>query len=150
MDRHAELPLKLKDEDLYKQVDQRRIRNDQGRMVKPENVVDEQFKTLFEVKKAIPQIKLPAVWLPHGVLGISNSEILPIPENTFGPFAGQILVGDQGQSKIMRVVMEKVKGEYQGVAFDFRAASSLACCAWPGERRFPVRRRNQPRLGFRR
>ncbi|HTF19899.1 MAG TPA: c-type cytochrome, partial [Chryseolinea sp.] len=39
----------------------------------------------------------------------------------FGPFAGQVFVGDQGQSKIMRVVLEKVKGEYQGVAFDFRS-----------------------------
>lgn len=125
-------PIKLKDEDLYKQVDQRRIRNEQGRMVKPENVVDEKFKTLFEVKKAIPQIKLPAVWLPHGVLGISNSEILPIPENTFGPFAGQLLVGDQGQSKIMRVVLEKVKGEFQGVAFDFRQGfqSGVLRMAW--------------------
>ncbi|WP_298709457.1 hypothetical protein [Chitinophaga sp.] len=129
---HPESPLKLKEEDLYKQVDQRRIRNAEGRMVKPENVVDEQFKTLSEVKKAIPQIKLPAVWLPHGVLGISNSEILPIPENTFGPFAGQILVGDQGQSKIMRVVMEKVKGEFQGVAFDFRGGfqSGVLRMAW--------------------
>lgn len=129
---HPESPLKLKEEDLYKQVDQRRIRNAEGRMVKPENVVDEQFKTLSEVKKAIPQIKLPAVWLPHGVLGISNSEILPIPENTFGPFAGQLLVGDQGQSKIMRVVLEKVKGEFQGVAFDFRGGfqSGVLRMAW--------------------
>jgi cytochrome c551/c552 len=61
------------------------------------------------------------VWLPHGVLGISNSEI--ITDDTkggFGPFSGQLFVGDQGQSKIMRVVLEKVKGQYQGVAFDFR------------------------------
>lgn len=129
---HPNSPLKLKEEDIYKQVDQRRIRNAEGRMVKPENVVEEQFKTLSEVKKAVPQIKLPAVWLPHGVLGISNSEILPIPENTFGPFAGQVLVGDQGQSKIMRVVMEKVKGEYQGVAFDFRGGfqSGVLRMAW--------------------
>jgi cytochrome c551/c552 len=30
-------------------------------------------------------------------------------------------MGDQGQSKIMRVVLEKVKGEFQGVAFDFKS-----------------------------
>ncbi|WP_206614352.1 hypothetical protein [Chitinophaga barathri] len=125
-------PLKLTEEQIYAQVDQRRTRNAEGRAVKPENVVDEQFKTLFEVKKAIPQLKTPAVWLPHGVLGISNSEILPIPEGAFGPFAGQVLVGDQGQSKIMRVVMEKVNGEYQGVAFDFRGGfqSGVLRMAW--------------------
>lgn len=125
-------PLKLTEEQVYAQVDQRRTRNAEGRAVKPENVVDEKFKTMFEVKKAIPQLKTPAVWLPHGVLGISNSEILPIPEGAFGPFAGQVLVGDQGQSKIMRVVMEKVNGEYQGVAFDFRGGfqSGVLRMAW--------------------
>lgn len=125
-------PLKLTEEQVYAQVDQRRTRNAEGRAVKPENVVDEKFKTMYEVKKAIPQLKTPAVWLPHGVLGISNSEILPIPEGTFGPFAGQVLVGDQGQSKIMRVVMEKVNGEYQGVAFDFRSGfqSGVLRMAW--------------------
>lgn len=128
-------PLKLTEEQLYAQVDQRKVRNEQGRYIKPENVVDEKFKTMYEVKKAIPQLKTPAVWLPHGVLGISNSEILPIPEGAFGPFAGQVLVGDQGQSKIMRVVMEKVKGEYQGVAFDFRSGfqSGVLRMAWAND-----------------
>jgi len=73
------------------------------------------------VKKDFPELKLPAVWLPHGVLGISNSEIITDDtEGKFGPFVKQLFVGDQGQSKIMRVVLEKVKGQYQGVAFDFK------------------------------
>ena len=75
----------------------------------------------MDVKKEIPELNLPAVWLPHAVLGISNSEIVKIPEGLFGPFSGQLLVGDQGQSKIMRVFMEKVNGEYQGAAWDFRS-----------------------------
>ena len=67
------------------------------------------------------QIKSPAVWLPHGILGVSTSEIIADDTNgAFGPFAGQLLVGDQGMSKIARVFLEKVKGEYQGAAFDFR------------------------------
>jgi hypothetical protein len=78
-----------------------------GRYIKPENVVNEKFATLFEAKQKLPEIQLPAVWLPHGVLGISNSEIVKIPEGVFGPFSGQLLVGDQGQSKISRVYMEK-------------------------------------------
>ncbi|HVG15760.1 MAG TPA: hypothetical protein VM935_12395, partial [Chitinophagaceae bacterium] len=114
-------PLKLTTEQLYAKVDPRQIKNAQGRYIKPENVVNEKFVTLMDVKKDIPELRLPAVWLPYAVLGISTSEVTKIPEGAFGPFAGQLLVGDQGQSKIMRVFMEKVNGEYQGAAWDFRA-----------------------------
>jgi azurin len=41
-----------------------------------------------------------------------------------GPFEGQLFVGDQGQSKIMRVYLEKIKGVYQGVVFPFREGFS--------------------------
>lgn len=114
-------PLQLTTEQLYAKVDPRKTKNDMGRYIKPENVVNEKYVALYELKKDIPQIQVPAVWLPHGVLGISNSEIISIPENTFGPFAGQLLVGDQGQSKISRVFLEKINGEYQGAAWEFRS-----------------------------
>lgn len=125
-------PVKMRADDLYNLVDQRRVKNAQGRYIKPENVVNEKFVTLADVKDKLPSLRLPAVILPHGILGISNSEIVQIPEGSFGPFAGQLLVGDQGQSKIMRVVMEKVNGEYQGVAFDFRTnfQSGVLRMAW--------------------
>ncbi|HEY0610883.1 MAG TPA: c-type cytochrome [Chitinophaga sp.] len=125
-------PVKLTTEELYALVDPRRNKNTQGRYIKPENVVNEKFITLAEVKEKIPTLRLPAVILPHGVLGISNSEIVTIPEGSFGPFTGQLLVGDQGQSKIMRVELEKVNGEYQGVAFDFRNGfqSGVLRMAW--------------------
>ncbi|MDW8205085.1 MAG: plastocyanin/azurin family copper-binding protein [Cytophagales bacterium] len=80
----------------------------------------------FELAARVPGIKLPAVWLPHSILGISTAEMLMIlpregaVPGKFGPFDGQMLVADQGQSKIMRVALEKVKGQYQGVAFNFR------------------------------
>lgn len=115
-------PINLKTEELYAIADPRREKKD-GVYLKPENVQDEKDPaTLFGLKEKIPSVKLPAVWLPHGILGISNSEILQDEtDGKFGPFAGQVFVGDQGQSKVMRVVLEKVKGEYQGVAFDFRS-----------------------------
>lgn len=114
-------PVKLTTEKLYARVDPMQVKKD-GAFVKPSNVADDKNPNfLYEVKKDIPELKLPAVWLPHGVLGISNSEIVTDDTNgKFGPFSNQLLVGDQGQSKIMRVVLEKVKGQYQGVAFDFR------------------------------
>ncbi|HYG19771.1 MAG TPA: c-type cytochrome [Ohtaekwangia sp.] len=114
-------PVTLTTEQLYAKVDPRRTRRN-GQYVKPENVVDEKPNFLYAFKDDFPELRLPAVWLPHGILGISNSEIIRDETNgKFGPFAGQIFVGDQGQSKIMRVVLEKVKGEFQGVAFDFRS-----------------------------
>ena len=115
-------PVKLTTQQLYAKVDPRQTKDANGKYIKPENVQTEKYKTLFEVKKDIPELQLPAVWLPHGVLGISNAEIITDQTNgKFGPFAGQLFVGDQGQSKIMRVFLEKVKGEYQGAAFDFRS-----------------------------
>jgi len=117
-----ESPVKLSAEKFYARVDKRQVKKD-GRYIKPSNIPDEENPdVLYEVKKDIPELKLPAVWLPHGILGISNSEIL-VDKNggSFGPFEGQLFVGDQGQSKIMRVSLEKVKGSYQGVAFDFRS-----------------------------
>lgn len=125
-------PVKLTTEELYAKVDPRQEKNEQGRYIKPENIQNEEFVTLFELKKDFPELRTPAVWLPHGVLGISNSEIVKIPKGNFGPFSQQLLIGDQGQSKIMRVVLEKVKGEYQGVAFDFRSGfrSGVLRMAW--------------------
>src|SRR5262249_13521044 len=55
-------------------------------------------------------------------MGQSASE--PIWDTTggkFGPFTGQCFVGDQTKSNIMRVVLEKVNGKYQGACFPFRS-----------------------------
>lgn len=113
-------PVKTTTDEFNKVIDPQLVKNENGRYIKPENKVDEDFTTLYEAQKSLPEIKLPAVWFPYGVHGISTSEPIVIPDNYWGPFAGQILVGDQGQSKIMRVVLEKVKGEYQGASIDFR------------------------------
>lgn len=62
----------------------------------------------------------PAVYLPHGEL--SNSPGEPVFDETsgkFGPFKGQVFIGDQTRSNVMRASLEKVGGEYQGVVFDF-------------------------------
>ncbi|SHM93351.1 hypothetical protein SAMN04488057_104436 [Cyclobacterium lianum] len=113
-------------------VDPRKVKNEQGRYIKPENIVDEDYLTLYQAKEKLPQITLPAVWFPYGIHGISTSEPIKIPDGHFGPFAGQLLVGDQGQSKIMRVMMEEVNGVLQGAAIDFRSnfRSGVLRMAW--------------------
>ena len=65
--------------------------------------------------------KPPAVWFPYGRMGQSASDIL-LDETggSFGPFAGQLFVGDQTNASIMRVDLERVNGVYQGACFPFR------------------------------
>ncbi len=117
-------PVKLTEKQFFSFMDNRQVKNKEGRYIKPENVADEKDpKFLYMLKEKFPEsVKLPAVWLPYGIHGISTSEIVKDDtDGKFGPFAGQLFVGDQGQSKIMRLFLEKVNGEYQGAAFDFRS-----------------------------
>ena len=112
-------PVSITDEDIYAVADPRF--SPPGEAIKPENIEDEEPLPLFEVAAKVEGIKLPAVWIPHGILGISLAELIKDETGgAFGPFAGQVFIGDQGQSKLMRVDMEKVKGAYQGVVFPFR------------------------------
>jgi hypothetical protein len=62
----------------------------------------------------------PAIWIPHGA--IANSPGNPewdVTQGKFGPFAGQVFIGDQSRSNIFRVMLEKVGGEYQGGVINF-------------------------------
>jgi len=89
------------------------------------NDIPDTGEPLYDVAQRVPGLKVPAVWLPHGILGISTSGLLTDDtKGKFGPFANQVFVGDQGQSKIMRVDFEKVNGQYQGVVFPFREGFS--------------------------
>jgi len=128
-------PLKLTPDAIFSKVNPRIEFSEDGRRAKPENIEKESFKTLADIKKDVPELQMPTVWLPHGVLGISNSEIVKIPKGVFGPFEEQLLVGDQGQSKISRVFMEKVKGELQGCAWDFRSGfqSGVLRMSWAND-----------------
>ncbi len=88
--------------------------------LKMEDIEEQSGMSLYEYAKKVPELKAPAIWFPHTILGISTSDILyDTTEGKFGPFEGQMFVGDQGHSKIMRVFMEKVNGVYQGAAFPF-------------------------------
>lgn len=83
------------------------------------DIDDTKELTMYDHAEDIPALKPPSVWFPHTLMGISTSDLAIIPKN-FGPFEGQLLVGDQGHSKIMRVYQEEVNGVYQGACFPFR------------------------------
>ncbi|NND06961.1 MAG: auracyanin family protein [Saprospiraceae bacterium] len=85
----------------------------------PADIDDAKGWSLYEYGQKVEAVKAPSVWFPHTLMGISTSDLVVIPEG-FGPFTGQLLVGDQGHSKLMRVFQEKINGVYQGVCFPFR------------------------------
>jgi glucose/arabinose dehydrogenase len=61
-----------------------------------------------------------AVVFPHGTMANSPTQILPVtPGAKFGPFTGQLLVGEMNQPRIMRVMLEEVGGELQGACIPF-------------------------------
>lgn len=100
--------------------------------LRPEDITD--FQEVFsKVAARMEGVKTPAVWFPHTILGISTSDILEdLTEGKFGPYAGQFIVGDQGQSKLMRMSLEKVKGVWQGAAYFLQAGfdSGIVRLAW--------------------
>ncbi len=76
---------------------------------------------MFEAAKKVKNLKLPAVWFPHAIMGISTSDIVQdSTKGRFSPFPGQYFVADQGQSKVMRMYLEKVNGVYQGFCINYR------------------------------
>ena len=81
----------------------------------PENL------TVVEAAQSIEAYELPAVWFPYRKMGMSATDVLcDTTKGKFGPFSGQLFVGEFTQSFVSRVYLEKVKGSYQGVCFRFR------------------------------
>ena len=70
--------------------------------------------------------KPPAVWFPYDQMGRSASDILlDDTGGRFGPYDGQLFVGDQYAAAVMRVSLEQVNGAYQGACYPF--ISNLDC-----------------------
>lgn len=84
----------------------------------PEPVSGSRF--IIEAKR-IPQYEPPSILFPYKKMGQSASGVAcDVSEGKFGPFAGQLFVGDQTLSTVMRVDLEQVQGHYQGACFPFR------------------------------
>ena len=60
----------------------------------------------------------PAVWFPY-TLARSVSGMAEVLDDRFGPFKGQLLVGDFQNALVVRVFLETINGEYQGAVFPF-------------------------------
>ena len=76
--------------------------------------------------KSVPLAELekkrtpPAIVFPYGRMGQSLSQpTWDMSSGKFGPFAGQIFIGDVQYPLVMRATLEKVNGEYQGASYPF-------------------------------
>jgi len=80
-----------------------------------------------DVRGVLPDFRPPAVWFPYRKAGMSATGF--VNDNTdgaFGPFEGQLFVGDFTMALLTRVALEKVNGEYQGAVFNFRRGFQCA------------------------
>ena len=59
------------------------------------------------------------VMFPHNKVANSPGNPAWVLDDKFGPFKGQMLIGDQTQSNLLRVVVEKVDGVEQGSVMPF-------------------------------
>ena len=67
-----------------------------------------------------------AVLFPHGI--IANSPTQPICDDTggkFGPFSGQLIIGEMNKERIVRVMLERIDGELQGACIPFLDGNGL-------------------------
>jgi hypothetical protein len=60
----------------------------------------------------------PAIWFPY-TLSKSASGITTIADDRFGPFKGQMIVGEFQNATVLRVALEKVNGQWQGAVWPF-------------------------------
>ena len=66
------------------------------------------------------KLRKGAVWLPHGMLANSPGNLAwDVTGGKFGVYQGQMFVGDQTLSQLMRVVTEVVEGQDQGCVIPF-------------------------------
>jgi hypothetical protein len=70
-------------------------------------------------EKVAARKALPVVMFPHNRVANSPGNPAWVTTPKFGPFNGQALIGDQTQSNLLRVVMEKVDGVEQGSVMPF-------------------------------
>jgi cytochrome c553 len=70
-------------------------------------------------EQVISRKEQPAILFPHNRVANSPGNPAWITRRTFGPFSGQILIGDQTQSNLLRVVIQKVGDVEQGSVMPF-------------------------------
>jgi glucose/arabinose dehydrogenase len=80
-----------------------------------------------EAVRQMPFLVPPAVWFPYRRFGQSATDVLlDSSGGRFGPFAGQLFIGEFTQASIQRVFLEEIEGTWQGACFPFRGGFASA------------------------
>jgi hypothetical protein len=67
----------------------------------------------------LKQLTPPVFYFPHAELASSpGNPVFNLTQGKFGPFEGQVIIGDQTRSNLMHANIEKINGEYQGAVFN--------------------------------
>ncbi len=68
----------------------------------------------------------PAIQIPYGSYGNSPTQMLMIPQTpAWGPFGGQMIVGEMNTPRIFRMLPEQVDGTWQGALVLLAATDAL-------------------------
>ncbi len=67
------------------------------------------------------ELRTPAaIWFPHGIFANSPTQILQVPKTpAWGPFGGQLIVGEMNVPRILRLLPEETDGVWQGACVSF-------------------------------
>lgn len=81
---------------------------------------------------AVPVAKLDAlrtpaaVWFPHNTFACSPTQPVVIPRTpAWGPFGGQVLIGEMNYPRLFRVLLEEVDGVWQGACVTLADSETL-------------------------
>ncbi|WP_229236194.1 hypothetical protein [Emticicia sp. TH156] len=90
----------------------------------------EDFPRIVPIKLPVAQLDSmrtkESIQFPHGYF--ANSPTQPVWDNTngkFGPFAGQMMVGDMDHKYVMRTLLEEVGGDLQGACIPMNFGSKM-------------------------
>ncbi len=71
--------------------------------------------------------KNAAAWIPYDWSRSTGNLVFDETGGRFGPFAGQMILGEVTNGLILRAQLEKVRGQYQGAVFPLREKVGAAC-----------------------
>jgi glucose/arabinose dehydrogenase len=67
-----------------------------------------------------------AIWFPHGTYSNSPTQMVQIPKSpAWGPYGGQLVIGEMNVPRLLRVTLENVNGVWQGACYPFVETSLL-------------------------
>ena len=69
---------------------------------------------------------MAAINLPHSFYASSPTEMILIPQTAaWGPFGGQMIVGEMNSGRVLRLLPEQVDGVWQGACVSFVDSQAL-------------------------